>query len=100
MAQAAHAADVRPDKISFKGALQTFNAFLPQLLHARTPEERAGRWAALIAAIGQHRVGDRSGRYEPQAVKRRRKKYAKLTTTRQEARRRLRDGETSDQHKD
>jgi hypothetical protein len=99
MVQAARAEAIHPDQISFKGALQTFNAFLPHLLHARTPDEATRRWAAMLTAIGQHRVGNRPDRYEPRAVKRRRKKYPKLSIPREEAKQRLRKGETFDGQK-
>lgn len=99
MAQAAAAEGVRPDEISFKGALQTFDAFLPYLLLAHTAAEAATRWTAMVAAIGEHRVGNRPDRYEPRAVKRRPKRYPMLSVTRKEAHRRLRDGETFDRPK-
>jgi hypothetical protein len=55
MAQAASIAGIPPDEVSFKGASQTFNAFLPYLLTATSAAEEAKRWAAMIAAIGEHR---------------------------------------------
>jgi hypothetical protein len=90
MAQAAALAQVRPDEVSFTGALQTLNAFLPELRALQTPEDAQVLWEVLLWAIGEHRVGNRPNRYEPRAVKRRRKKYPKLAVPRQEARRRLR----------
>jgi hypothetical protein len=92
MVEAARAAGVRPEEVSFTAALQTFNAFLPHLQMAATEEVAAACWAAMIAAMGRHRVGDRPDRYEPRAVKRRRKNYPRLRVPRQEARRRLREG--------
>jgi hypothetical protein len=92
MAQAARAAQVRPDELSFAGALQAVNAFLPHLRTAETPEEAAGLCAALIVAVARHRVGNRPDRYEPRAVKRRPKKFPKLKGPRPEARRRLAKG--------
>jgi len=92
MMQAAVAAGLRPDQISFKGALQTVNAFLPYLLRAESPAVAAGLWSAMIEAIACHHVGDRPDRYEPRAVKRRPKNYPKLKMTRAEARRCLRAG--------
>ena len=92
MVQAAVGVGRRPDEVSFKGALQTFNGFLPHLLAASTTTQAAERWAAMIAAIGEHRVGDRPDRYEPRAIKRRRKKYPPLLMTRAAARQCLRDG--------
>jgi hypothetical protein len=92
MAQAARAAGVRPDELSFAGALQTVNAFLPHLRAARTAEEAARLCAALLGAIAQHRVGNRPDRYEPRAVKRRPKNFPKLKEPRAAARRRLAEG--------
>jgi hypothetical protein len=44
MAQAAATAGVRPDEVSFAGALQTINAFLPELRAAQTLEDAAVVW--------------------------------------------------------
>jgi hypothetical protein len=92
MAQAARATRVRPDEVSFTGALQTVNAFLPNLRSARTAEEVTRLCLVLLEAIAQHRVGNRPDRYEPRAVKRRPKKFPRLKEPRAEARRRLREG--------
>jgi hypothetical protein len=92
LAEAAEVAAVRPDELSFSGAWQTVNAFLPHLRTARTEAEREELWRQLVVAIGRHRVGQRPNRIEPRAVKRRAKNYPKLKGTRAEARRRLRQG--------
>jgi hypothetical protein len=92
MAEAAVAAGVRPEELSFAGAVQSVNAFLPHLRTARTEEEWWRLWAAMVEAIGQHRVRERPDRYEPRAVKRRPKNYPRLKEPRREARRRLRLG--------
>jgi hypothetical protein len=89
MAQAARATGTRPDEVSFKGAVQATNAFLPRLQGARTAEEAARLWRRLIELIGRRRVGDRPNRVEPRRVKRRPKNFAKLKVPRAEARRRL-----------
>lgn len=94
MAQAAAAAAVRPDEVSFAGAVQTLNAFLPYLQTAASEAEAARLWATLVQAISRHRVGDRPDRYEPRARKRRPKNYPKLTEPRRRARQRLREGAT------
>jgi hypothetical protein len=90
MAEAARAANVRPDELSFTGAWQTVNAFLPYLRNAKSEALRERLWAALVVAVQRHRVGDRPDRYEPRAVKRRPKNYPYLKGSRAEARRRLR----------
>lgn len=94
MAQAAAGAGVRPDEVSFAGAVQTLNAFLPHLRTAATADEAARLWATLVQAISRHRVGDRPDRSEPRARKRRPKNYPKLTEPRRQARRRLQEGTT------
>jgi hypothetical protein len=89
MAPAARAAGVRPRDLSFTGALQTVNAFLPYLGRVASAAEWSRLWAEMVCAIGQHRVGDRPGRYEPRATKRRPKNYNRLNEPRAQARARL-----------
>jgi hypothetical protein len=93
MAQAAAQAQVRPDEVSFTGALQTINAFLPEMRAVATPEEAGVLWEVLLWAVGEHRVGNRPDRYEPREVKRRPKNYPPLKEPRAQARQRLRQGE-------
>jgi hypothetical protein len=92
MARAAATEGVRPDEVSFAGALQAVNAFLPHVRTARTDEEAARLWSALVVAIGANRVGNRPDRIEPRAVKRRPKNYPRLHEPRAQARQRLKDG--------
>jgi hypothetical protein len=94
MVQAAQQAQVRPDELSFAGALQAVNAFLPKLEGARSPAEVARLGTALVGVIASHRVGDRPDRVEPRAVKRRRKSYPRLRVPRREAQRRLKQDAT------
>jgi hypothetical protein len=93
MAHAAALAAVRPDQVSFTGALQTVNAFLPEMRAAQTSEDAEALWDVLLWAVGQHRIGDRPDRYEPRKVKRRPKNFRRLNEPRQQARERLRKGE-------
>jgi hypothetical protein len=93
MAEAASAEGVRPDELSFAGALHAVNSFLPELRGA-VAAAAARLGAALLAAIGSHRVGNRPDRVGPRAVKRRPKHYPKLKVPRAEARQRLLDGTT------
>ena len=87
IAQAAVEHDKQPYRISFKGALQTLNAFQPAfLLTSPCPDEIYQR---LLKAIATHRVGDRPNRIEPRAKKRRKKNYPLLTQRRAEARKRF-----------
>lgn len=85
MAQAGLAADLSPRQISFTGALQTLAAFRTQLLQA--DEEELLRLTLVIhKAIATHKVGDRPGRVEPRANKRRPKELKRMTKPRAEAR--------------
>jgi hypothetical protein len=91
MAQAAALAEVRADEVSFTGALQTINAFLPEMRAVHTGQDVQVLWEVLLWAVGEHRVGNRPDRYEPRRVKRRAKKYPRLKEPRPQARRRLRE---------
>ena len=82
MAVAANDIDVEPRKISFKGAKQTLTAFAPKIEAAR-PENRASLIDAMLTTIAYHRVGDRPGRWEPRARKRRPKWSTPLKQPRQ-----------------
>jgi hypothetical protein len=86
IAQASAEHGRRPCQISFKGALQTLNAFQYVLSLSHDVQETYRR---LLTAIATHRVGDRPGRVEPRAKKRRKKNYAVLTRPRSEAKKRL-----------
>jgi len=88
MTQAAHRYDVSPWTLSFKGTLQQLNAFKDTLLRA-DEKSLPGLYEYLLKAIASHRVGNRLGRSEPRAVKRRRKPYPLLTKPREEARNEL-----------
>jgi len=85
IAQAAAQAEVRPDQLSFTGALHAINAFLPRLQGARTEAEAQRLWSRLLRLIGRRRVGDRPDRYERRKVKRRPKNYARLTMPREQS---------------
>ena len=85
MAVAAGENGLEPRQVSFKGAKQAVTAFAPKIESAR-PEARPALIDALVAVIAYHRVGDRPGRWEPRARKRRPKPGARLTQPRAEAR--------------
>lgn len=87
-AEAAEAHGARPRRLSFKGALQTMTAFQDALRRA-APSDREPLIEAMLEAIASHRVGDRFGRVEPRAVKRRPKQQRYLMEPRREARKRL-----------
>jgi len=96
MAQAAARHGVLPRTISFKGALQTLEAFQPLLeLKARWDAERRLRLCHdLLDAIATHRVADRPDRYERRAKKRRRNHYDWLTKPRAEMKLKMAKGVT------
>jgi hypothetical protein len=84
MAVAAKENGVEPRKISFKGAKQVLTAFAPKLEAAR-PEQRVELVDAMLKAVAYHRVGNRPGRWEPRARKRRPKPGNRLMQPRQVA---------------
>jgi hypothetical protein len=87
MAQAARAQSLRPEDLSFTGALQTINSFLPEMRAVSMATDAQVLWEVLLWAVGEHRVGNRPGRYEPRAVKRHAKPFPPLRIPRSEARR-------------
>jgi hypothetical protein len=88
MAEAAKSHDKQPRRLSFKGALQTMAAF-ESALRSATPEMRDYLVQVMLKAIKEHQVGDRPGRVEPRANKRRPKSQDYLTEPRKQARKRL-----------
>jgi hypothetical protein len=85
MAVAAGENGLEPRQVSFKGAKQALTAFAPKIEAAR-PKARPALIDAMLAVIAYHRVGDRPGRWEPRARKRRPKPGARLTQPRAVAR--------------
>lgn len=81
MAVAANENDIEPRQVSFKGAKQALTAFAPKIEAAR-PEDRAPLVNAMLTTMAYHRVGNRPGRWEPRARKRRPKPAARLTQPR------------------
>ena len=84
MAVAAAEVGIEPRHVSFKGAKQAVTAFAPKIEAAR-PAGRRALIDALLVVIAYHRVGDRPGRWEPRAQKRRPKPGARLNQPRAEA---------------
>ncbi|MGB3123170.1 MAG: transposase, partial [Pseudomonas sp.] len=89
IAQAASAHDVEPRTISFKGAIQTLEAFQPLIAIQSERDATHGRslYQQLIDAIATHRVADRPDRFEPRKRKRRPKKYDRMMKPRHELKR-------------
>ena len=95
MAQAAAKHDIAPRSVSFKGTIQTLEAFQPLLeLGATDDTSRLELYHGLLDAIAAHRVGDRPDRYEPRLKKRRRNYYDWLTKPRAEMKRKMAKGLT------
>ena len=94
IAQAAIKHDVDPRSISFKGAIQTLEAFQPliALQVGRNAELRMQLYQQLLDAIATHRVADRPDRFEPRLRKRRPKHYGFLRKPRHETKRELAKG--------
>jgi hypothetical protein len=85
MAQAAQKFDFEPWTISFKGTLQTLNAFtLPLLTCSKKALPEVIE--AMLLAIAHHNVANRPGRLEPRCLKRRPKPYDLLIKPRAVAR--------------
>ena len=87
MAQAATEHAIQPRTISFKGAIQTLEAFQPviELRGSRDAGFRAQIYEHLLACIASHRVGNRPDRFEPRKKKRRFRLYDFLNKPRHEA---------------
>lgn len=81
MSQSALLANIQPRTISFKHSLQLWLVWVQQ-----ATEYDEGKLLVLFSLIAQQRVGNRPGRIEPRALKRRLKPYPLLTKPRQLAR--------------
>ena len=94
MAQAAIRHGIEPRSISFKGALQTLEAFQPVIALGGRRDAAALKNLSehVLDAVASHRVGDRPDRYEPRRRKRRPKPYDRLMRPRHEAKRALQKG--------
>ena len=80
IAQAASKHDREPRSISFKGTVQTLEAFQPviSILGDRSKGVRMVLYQQLLDAIAIHQVADRPNRFEPRLRKNRPKHYAFL----------------------
>jgi len=84
MAQSAFLFGLSPRKVSFKGTVQTLEAFRDKIALLSSVKLPA-LYDSLLMAVAKHRVGNRTGRSEPRAVKRRPKAYPLLTIPRKQA---------------
>lgn len=87
MAQAAMRHGIQPQTISFKGTLQTLEAFqsVIAIKGQHDAQLRMHYYKIILDIIVQHRVANRPGRFEPRQRKRRPKPYDRLMKPRQEA---------------
>jgi len=91
IAQAAAKHGFAPRTISFKGAIQSLEAFQPVIAMQgeRSAAIRHHLYQQLLDAIATHRVADRPDRFEPRLRKRRPKHYGFLRKTRTETKREM-----------
>lgn len=93
-AQAASKHGLEPRSISFKGTVQTLEAFQP-VIALQGEDNAAFRrliYEQILDAIVLHRVADRPDRYEPRLRKRRPKHYAFLRQPRSVVKRKMLNG--------
>jgi hypothetical protein len=91
IAQAASKHQIEPRTISFKGAVQTLEAFQP-LIATQGDRDRTHRqnlYQKLLDAVATNRVADRPDRFEPRQRKRRQKKYDRMMKPRNELKREI-----------
>lgn len=82
MAEAASWADLLPRQLSFKHTLQLWRAWRRQSFNLKDSESLQ----VLLILVGENIVGNRPGRIEPRAVKRRPKPYPLMIKPRDQAR--------------
>ena len=84
MAQAAVTHDLRPRSISFKGTIQTLEAFQPAIERTHHFAGRVQLYQHLLDAVAKHGVADRPNRFETRVKKRRLDHYGWLMKPRTE----------------
>ena len=96
MAQAASQHELQPREISFKGTIQTLEAFQPLMSFQghRGTTFRQELYLHLLEAVATHRVADRPDRFEPRKRKRNPRKAEMMTKPRWELKRLMRNGVT------
>ena len=94
IAQAAVKHGIEPRSISFKGAIQTLEAFQPVIAMqgCHNAAFRAQLYQHLIDAIAIHRVADRPDRYEPRRRKRHSRRFLRFVKPRHESKRDMANG--------
>jgi hypothetical protein len=91
MAQAATKHRIEPRTISFKGTIQTLEAFQPifAIQGDRDGAHRRNLYQQFLEAVATHRVADRPDRFEPRLRKRRPKKYDSMLEPRHVIKRKM-----------
>jgi hypothetical protein len=91
IAQAAAKHRLEPRTVSFKGAIQTLEAFQPLIAMQGDRDEvhRLHLYQQLLDAVATHRVADRPDRFEPRQRKRRQKKYDRMMKPRDQLKREM-----------
>ncbi len=94
LAQAAAKHHIEPRTISFKGAIQTLDAFQPLIAEQGdcSSMRRRSLYDQLLDAVATHRVADRPDRFEPRQRKRRQKKYDRMMKPRNQLKREMLKG--------
>lgn len=96
MAQAASEHEIQPREISFKGTIQTLEAFQPLISFQghKGVTFRKQIYLQLLEAVATHRVANRPDRFEPRKRKRNPRKAEMMTRPRWELKRLMRNGVT------
>jgi hypothetical protein len=91
IAQAANKHRLEPRTVSFKGAVQTLEAFQPLIATQGncSSTRRQRLYDQLLNAVATHRVADRPNRFEPRQRKRRQKKYDRMMRPRNQLKRQM-----------
>lgn len=87
MLRAAIAGKVLPSEISFRATQQLMCVY--RLVSSCNPHGARNLWSDLTEHISKQHVGKRPNRYEPRAIKRRKKNFTLLSEDRKAAKRRL-----------
>ncbi len=81
MAEACQQYDAVPREVSFKGALQLLNSFMPHFIHSNQKDNQK-MFLRMLSLIVKNKIGTRPGRVEPRAIKQRKKAFNLLVNPR------------------
>jgi len=77
IAEACQKYGFNPRKISFKGALQLINSFLPHFINGSANDNKK-MYTHMLSLIVKNKIGNRPGRIEPRKIKQRKKPFPVL----------------------